>query len=497
MLTFTPQTHDKIFQTGSVFKSLAIFLALSVLCGARIAFAQEAVLNDTQDVAVHVTPLPKAKHAGLAGIATKALALGSKPLYPTGVLYDPHPSEPLGNRTPLIIMPGRAQEAHKNAWWEKLNQNWLAAKHQSTTPNVYTLYKPYVYLFNSREHLEPMTKRFNEAFNALARQLPSGRGVSVVSYSLGGLLLEEAWVQNPTFQSRVTDAYAIAVPFGGSPMFHESWFTHHLKRPLPTMVRSPIRKKFDVLGLQGYLRGRNNLIRMMYVHPELDQNLPPITHTPVIDLTKPIKKPMDTATPSRSYYAWLDMPHTPQAVSPVAGLKARLTVYGSYLPHMQAPAQTELGKQRYAIKHSVGQRLLLLPFTLPYKLINSSALPLYGSNVHRTFAYGNKTLRSLPYQGEGTAHPYRLNDGFLSLASALYLPPSAKNIPPSTSVSEIATHADVKHIRIFEGVDHVDLGHYRLNKKYLLTQDILEQAHPAQTPLMWLFEDLVHAKTMK
>ncbi|MFM7469716.1 MAG: hypothetical protein ACKO37_09480 [Vampirovibrionales bacterium] len=446
-----------------------------------------------------VPALPKAKNAGVAGLVTKALALGSKPLYPTGKLYDPYPQEPLGERIPIILLPGRAEESHRNAWWEKVNAAWLQTKHTTSQPSVYTYYKPYVYLFNSRESLPSMTQTFNGAFNAFLTDIPSQRPIAVVSYSLGGLLLEEAWIQNPQFRERITEAYAIAVPFGGSPMFHQTWYADHLKKPIKGSVRSPLRKSMDTLGLKGYLKGRNHLIRMMHVSPKLaPYGIPEAYRSTPVVLTKPINPKRDAATPSRSYYQWLEHSEatTHPETSPVKGLKEKLTVYAGYLPNAVVPAQTSLGKARYETKPSWTRRVLLFPFRIPGTFINSSALPLYGANIHQTFAFGNLSLRQVSTSQPTSLkeHPYRYNDGFLSLSSALYLPPSSSEAPLAYTIEDIVSRADVKHIRIFEGVDHVDLGHYRLNQRYLPTQDILAPQHPAQTPMMWLFEDLMQSR---
>lgn len=436
--------------------------------------------------------LPKPKSVGPIGIFYKMFALGSKPLYPTGQIYA-FDSSPLGNRIPLLILPGRAEESHRNAWWEKV------VKLGHGTPGFDQHYKPYVYLFNSRAQLGEMTDQLLTAMDQW-HPLIGGRPWVVVSYSVGGMVLEEAWQRSARFRDNTLSAFAIAVPFNGSPMFNASWMVHEgFAKPIPSELRFFTRKWSDAMGLRGYLYGRNNLVRMMH-WSNMDGTLPPDYRAKNPELVPPDadKQP---ATSTRTYYQALKATQlgvsgieTAQALAHTQSLKQRLMIYASYLPNQVVKPQLPRTKKKLHQQRVLGT--VLLPVRLPFMLLNT-VIPAYGVNVHLAFRFGNKAIAAMhtgPNSPLNETSVFQYNDGLLPLSSALYLP-ERPEAPYTESIPELVRLSGVCRARVFENADHVDLGNYRLNVKSLRTQDVLDPNRRAQTTTHWLLEDLVGLAT--
>jgi alpha-beta hydrolase superfamily lysophospholipase len=447
--------------------------------------------NETQN-SPSVRLLPKPKFVGPVGVFYKMFALGSKPLYPTGHIYALDDT-PLGGRTPLLILPGRAQESHRNAWWEKV------VKLGHDTPGFDQHYKPYVYLFNSRTQLGEMT---DTLLSALEQWHPAvgGRPWVVVSYSVGGMILEEAWQRSAHFRENTLSAFAIAVPFNGSPVFNASWTIHEaFAKPIPSEYRLFTRKWSDAMGLRGYLVGRNNLVRMMHWN-NVDGTLPPQYRSNNPELVPPDAREQ-SATSTRTYYQALKAKRqgvtsieTTQALAHTQSLKQHLTIYASYLPNQVVKPQLPRTRRKLRQQRIVGT--LLLPVRLPVMLINT-VVPAYGVNVHLAFRFGNKAIAAMrtgPNSPPDQASVFQYNDGLLPLSSALYLP-ERPEAPYTESIPELVRLSGVCRVRVFENADHVDLGNYRLNVKSLRTQDVLDPDHRAQTSTHWLLEDLVTQAT--
>ena len=74
-------------------------------------------------------------------------------------------SKPLGDRIPLVILPGRAQEAQRNPWWRKFETRW------KLQADLEARYKLYIFMYDSTQKLEIPTDEFRQDFHHFVEML--------------------------------------------------------------------------------------------------------------------------------------------------------------------------------------------------------------------------------------------------------------------------------------------------------------------------------------
>ena len=357
----------------------------------------------------------------------------------------------LETRTPLILIPGRAEEFQRSSWWKKFRAM------TDDNPAFERQFKLYIFIYNSREELDVQARDLNRELKAYFSDFtPKHRQVVLVSHSLGGMIAREAFADPATAKLTHT-VYALAVPFHGSPMFDPKWFSTYLRPP----NHSPIRKFWDQAIYNLYMFDKNNLKRGLRWNN--------------FDGSKPLYgKPNlqgDVLTPSGKQHR----------VHPAAAkLKPKTVIYASYLKNQYTHPDTFRRKRG--------------PLMVPRTIV-SSILPFYGVSVHSVFTYMNLQLANLPTFspeqpfGDSSTHLYRYNDGVIPIGSMLYLPKRER--PYHEPLPQLIQRLDVRSARVFENIDHMHIGEYTFFKKRIRVADVLHPEDGQRTPNEWLIHDLM------
>lgn len=364
-------------------------------------------------------------------------------------------SSPLEHRTPVLLIPGRVQEHQRQSWWKRF------AREVKQDPTFAQHYKLYLFLYDSTEELDRLAVELAQELRALHSWLPDTQQTVLVSYSLGGLIAREALTANPTLLERTALVFGIATPYQGSPMFDPQWFSRYLDH------FSPVREWWDRVTYRAYLYNKKNLTQGLH-WVNFDNSMPlflrqPSRRDPVVV--------QSTVTPPLLVES-----------APEQAFKQRLVVHASYLSNPYTDPDWQLDTPPLVNKVASAP-----------KAVVGSVLPFYGFTVHAVFTYMNRQLANLPtYSPDNpmgrNEHLYRYNDGIIPLSSALYLPPRQE--PYRENLQELAQAADVCRVRVFEDIDHVDLGHYRLFSNQLDASDALHEQEPQQNPIEWVLHDL-------
>jgi hypothetical protein len=360
---------------------------------------------------------------------------------------------PLGNRIPVILVPGRAEEFQHDSWWKRFNE--VTGKNETFQKN----YKLYVFLYDSKDELDLQARSLAVDLKKHFGGLPKEQPLMLVAYSLGGVMAREI-LKDRDLLDRVDTLFAIAVPFHGSPIFDPAWFSEFLN---PT-TRFPIRRFVDRTLYRLYMFDKSNLSRGMG-WDNFDGSKPQfhVDHTPHI-----IGDQINGAIPLFEEYPNADE------------IRAKTIIYASYLENPYTRPQKISKTSRFMM--SIGPDSFL-----------GKLLPLYGFTVHSVFRYTNYQLANLitytieDPEGRNT-NLYRYNDGAIPMSSMLFLKPSVE--PYAGDIEDLIQKATVQKLRIFLDIDHVDMGEYNWQKKKLIRSDI---AHPDETPRspnQWIIDDL-------
>ena len=365
---------------------------------------------------------------------------------------------PLGNRIPVILVPGRAEEYQHNAWWDKLED--AGQRH----PEFNRHYKLYVYLYDSSEELDSQAREFVRDMQRHFARLPLDRKMVLVTYSLGGLIAREA-MADPYISNRVHTVFGIAVPYHGSPLFDPDWFSQYMRHP------SPIRTFWDRFLYRTYLFNKSNLTRGLR-WDNFDHSKPQF-HARVAG---------DQLVAEVPQYK----PHRSEET-----LKERLFIYASYLENSYTKSNQPFQKRK--LPWYVLDKTVKLP-----KGVLGSVLPFYGGTVNSVFTYMNHQMSNIPTftpddpHGKNT-HLYRFNDGAIPLSSMLYLEgrprPYDNDLPGLVDALDIPT----ERARIFVNIDHMHIGCYGVFDRWRLrnTKDVLNPEDGARNPDDWVVYDLM------
>jgi hypothetical protein len=360
---------------------------------------------------------------------------------------------PLGSRIPLILLPGRAEEYQQNAWWEAFN------KDLRKNPALISRYKPYVYIYNSKDKLNVQVQRFVESYQQAGFKQPS----VWVSYSLGGVIAREAFL-HPTVLPQVNTHIAIAVPFHGSPIFNPEWFSQYLQ----PRNHSPVRRFSDRFLYRLYLFDKTNLLEGLRWN-NFDGS------SPDFGPKRPLQKPIAVYEPF-----WSNPERTAQ-------FKRRTIAYACFLdnPYTGRPL---INKSMLAHAERLTKDLL------------TSILPFDWISVHAVVRYTNLQLANLPSDQPGSDEPtnyhlYRYNDGVVPVSSALYLP-HRPDQPYNEQIDDLWKLADVQKVRVFKNWDHMEIGEYFAWNRKTALKDLAHDKEEAKTPNAWVFKDLLDIQNL-
>jgi hypothetical protein len=364
----------------------------------------------------------------------------------------------LGNRIPVLLVPGRAEEFQHNAWWKEI---WHVAN-RDLAFNRY--FKLYVFLYNSKEELDVQAEGLVKELKGRFGTLPASQPLMMVTYSLGGVIVREM-AKDTRLLNKVDTMIAIAVPFHGSPMFDPDWFSEYLNPP----TLSPVRRFWDRSLYRGYMFSKSNLTRGLNwdnfdsSKPQFHVNEGSPNSANVVG-----DQASSTVQPYREY--------------PNADLiRQKTMVYASYLEN--AATHPESQKKRGTIVKSI---------SLPRRAVEA-VLPFYGFTVHAVLSYMGLQLANLPTytpddpQGKNT-QLYRYNDGAIPVSSMLFLKPSP--YPYSDDLWGLIGMSTVRNVRVFKGLDHLHIGEYARLKGKLVTPDLVHPEEGKRSPHHWILYDL-------
>jgi len=404
--------------------------------------------------------------------------------------------KPLGNRIPVILIPGRAEEFQQNSWWRSMHRD------ARQNPDYQKNFKTYIFLYNSKDELDVQAKGLATELRKNFSQLPASQPLMLVSYSLGGVIAREVLADDDIL-NRVDTLMAVGVPFHGSPMFDSKWFTEYLNPP----NRFAIRRFWDRTNYHLYMLGKNNLQHGLK-WDNFDGSKPIFKEEIKVGEPKiwEIGKNKNAADKDKVVTV---ITETPEAYTPYPNedkIRSKMLVYGTYLENGFTETNQPVNPRRlprYALKDGKGKtrkekRAAWL--SIPGKIV-VSILPVYGFTVHSVFTYMNYQLANLPTRTQDSPEGknilvYRYNDGAIPLSSNLFLP--ARSHAYRENLTELAAEAHVRHVRIFANLDHVDLGEYNLFKSKLRRHDVLHPDDGAFLPNKWLLHDLCErAQTLR
>jgi len=370
----------------------------------------------------------------------------------------------LGNRIPVILVPGRAEEFQHNSWWKGFH------KHISKNPDFKRQFKVYVFLYNSTEELDVQAQALVRDLKKHFSTLPKDQPLMLVTYSLGGVITRNA-MQDTSLLNQTDTIIAIAVPFHGSPMFDPYWFSEYLNPP----NRSPLRRLWDRNIYRAYMFSKSNLTRGL----KWDN----------FDGSKP-QFHVSSAHPERSDIAGdqaLSKIQPYQEYPNADEIRHKTITYASYLVNGYTNTSMPFRRQHMP-KFVLGNSL-----AFPKEMV-ASVLPFYGFTVHSVFTYMNHQMANIPTytpenpEGQNT-HLYRFNDGAIPVSSMLFLPP--RSVPYNEDIRELVQKATVRKSRIFVNVDHMHLGQYSFLQKILIQPDVMHPEEGARNPYKWLERDLL------
>jgi pimeloyl-ACP methyl ester carboxylesterase len=359
-------------------------------------------------------------------------------------------SSPLGHRIPVILLPGRAEEAQYAVWWKKFKAK------TERDPDFDDYYKLYIFMYDSGKSVEDLTDDFVKEMRSHFGHLPEQQHAVLVSYSLGGLIALKA-MEVPDIFGHVARVFGIASPYHGSPLFTPAWFIPNFH----PRNHSPICRVWDYLVYRSYIFNKANLTRGLQ-WDNFDTSGPPLV----------LSHDKDSNTDRRL--------QNEQSV-PLLAIKSKLIVYAGYL------------ENTYVKPPQPKNDLYSLMTALPADLI-SYILPSYLMTIHSVFEYMNIELADMPVYPEDfpseskILHLFRYNDGAIPLSSALFLPP--RNKPYDDDVQTLIHASDVSMVRVFAGMDHMALGEFYRRKGRLRAVDIVHPQEGSRTSTEWVLYDL-------
>jgi len=397
-------------------------------------------------------------------------------------------NDPLGDRLPVILVPGRIEEFQRNGWWMKVyhqahDHDWFRKRH-----------KLYVFVYDSTEripvHAQHLKQELVAYFGDFAHRPDK---LVLITYSLGGSITRQA-MTTPELYPLVGTVFGIAVCYHGSPIFNTRWFEDHYTPP----NGSPIRRWWDRTVFKTYMYKKDTLTEeLSWDGYDTSWPIDPTTVIQGKHADPASAKALPFVLSTNGNPAYKDQQMT-------ADFKQRLIVYAGYLtnPHTTDVA-TAVKPFREKVKSaSLARKATELP-KLPLQWLGM-ILPVYGDSVHSLLRYIGVQLSQLPMtQLSDNMSPitpinklFRYNDTVFPLSSCLYLPP--RKTPYTEPLKDLLAQRDVRVTRVFENLDHMQLGEYHETVaaiwQPLRRADVLHPSDGDHSPIAWLLFDMQRLK---
>lgn len=334
-------------------------------------------------------------------------------------------SEPLGERSPFLMVHGLRGEYWPYFRWQKV------ADHLNKSPEFSRKYKIYMVRYSSLDRMEVVLPKFKEAFNHLYA-LGKNRPISMMALSMGGNLSYEAFTDKD-IQSKVHMLFTMGTPFHGSPLFCKEWMAYTLYKRLSW----PWSRIDHSLALNLYFRN-NACLRQDLTWDNADACIPDPGHF------------------------WSKLPFGPSGrltaesttnerlvkVNSAPADRSKLITYGGYIvnPYLAPRAK----------------RYLESAFMYPYFLI-STTFPAHMAREHPVLDMLNRDIANVQVPKKiaktaGSPFIYCLNDGITPVTSAIFLPPDVAKqhyLASEPEVEKVKDLVNVGQARVFRNVDHL------------------------------------------
>lgn len=344
---------------------------------------------------------------------------------PTDVKIYELDREPLGERSPLLMVHGLRGEYYPYFRWQKV------AEKLAKSEDFNSRYKIYFLRYSSLDRIDNVLPKFKEAINSLYIA-GKERPISMMALSMGGNISYEA-LTDPAIESKVRMLFTMGTPFHGSPLFCKDWMNYTVYKRLSW----PWTRIDHNLALKLYF-GKNPALRQDLTWDNADETIPEVGRF------------------------WSKLPFGPSGKLTIADTinerlikvnskpmdRQKLICYGGYIvnPYM-AP-----GMKRY----------LESAFLYPLFLLSTS-FPAHFAREHPVLELLNRDITNIQVTKKvakqaGTPYVYVLNDGITPVTSAIFLPPPVAReqfVAREIDLEKVRGRVDIKQARVFRNVDHL------------------------------------------
>lgn len=344
---------------------------------------------------------------------------------PTDVKIYEYDREPLGDRSPFLMVHGLRGEYQPYFRWQKVSEKL------TKNPDFNARYKIYMARYSTLDRIGSTLPKFKEALNSLY-EIGQKRPISMLALSMGGNLSYEAFTDKE-IEPKVKLLFTMGTPFHGSPLFCSDWLAYTIYKRLSW----PWSRIDHNLGTKLYFRK----------NPGLQEDL--------------MWDNADDAIPNVGHF-WSKLPFGPSGrltvldtmnerlarVNSIQTPRNKLITYGGYIvnPYMAPRAK----------------RYVESAFMYPLFLI-STTFPAHCAREHPVLDMLNRDIANVQVPKTvakiaGTPFAYVLNDGITPISSAIFLPPDVAKqnyVAREADIEKLSGKLDVGLARVFRNVDHL------------------------------------------
>ncbi|MBX9667159.1 MAG: hypothetical protein K2X93_06045 [Candidatus Obscuribacterales bacterium] len=387
---------------------------------------------------------------------------------PQNVAIYQYDNEPLGDRSPFLMVHGLRGEFYSNFRWKKV------ADHFKSDSTFHKNYKIYLARYPTLVRLDSTIPKFGKEVKRLYTACGE-KPITLVALSMGGNLVYETML-DPEVESKIKVAMALGSPFHGSPLFSEDWMQYSLYKRLSM----PWTRVDHSLALRLYFSRNKNLLADLG-WDDADQAMPNVGKFK----SKLLLGPKGNLT-----LAGCANERLQKLNSNNAQVKRKFITYGGYMhnPYLEPTAERYL------------ESALLYPLTFV-----TTKFPAHLAREHPVLKMLNRDIASVHVNKEWqeTAKPpflYALNDGITPLASALFLPKETLQTIPLVSheaVRKLRDKTDVRLARAFREIDH--LTFIDGTRPASLNPKLLDELRPElgeKDIFAWMLSDLINSERL-
>ncbi len=387
---------------------------------------------------------------------------------PQNVAIYQYDNEPLGDRSPLLMVHGLRGEFYPNFRWKKV------ADHFKSDSTFHKNYKIYLVRYPTLVRLDSTIPKFSNEVKRLYSACGE-KPITLIALSMGGNLIYESML-DPEIDGKIKVAMTLGSPFHGSPLFSEDWMQYSLYKRLSM----PWTRVDHSLALRLYFSRNQNLLADLG-WDDADRAIPDVGKF----RSKLLLGPKGTLTIANTANARLQKLNTNNAQ-----VKRKFITYGGYMhnPYLEPAADRYL------------ESALLYPLTFV-----TTKFPAHLAREHPVLKMLNRDIACVHVNKEwqDVAKPpflYALNDGITPLGSALFLPKETLQTIPLVSheaVKKLRDKTDVRLARAFREIDHLTFidgtRPASLNPKL---QDELRPELGGKDIFAWMLNDLLNSERL-